>query len=312
MISIKALLINFLLRNRHVLKGKFRKERFTMQSSIEAFRQQCEDGANRFAKVPEGVLVEKTSIENIQAEWLKPEGAPADKLILYVHGGGYVSGSCNDHRSLIAKFARRCGFNNLVYEYRLAPEHPFPAALNDSVAVYKHLIDNGFTPENILIAGESAGGGLTLALLLAIKDLKLPLPVAALAISPWTDLACTGNSYTTKNKYSLAPLDSWFVFGKHYYAQSDPRHPHISPLYGDLSGLPAIFINAGTDDELFDDGERFYQNARKAGVDATFREGKNMVHCYPLLDGMFPEATEAMDEICSFIQLKLGEIQPNN
>ena len=123
---------------------------------------------------------------------------------------------CNDHRGIVAKFAKNTGVTNLLYEYRLAPEHPFPAGLNDSVKVYQWLLDSGFKPDNILVAGESAGGGLCLALLLALKEFEMALPVAAVSISPWTDLTCSGDSYRTKNKVSLAPLNSLTVFSKYY------------------------------------------------------------------------------------------------
>ena len=126
--------------------------------------------------------------------------------------------------------------------------------------------------------------------------------MAAVAISPWADLTCSGPSYQTKNKVSLAPLNSWHVFSKHYRGASAPNHPLISPVFGDLQGLPPIFINAGTDDELYDDGELFAEKARLAGVDVTFRAGAGMFHCYPLMAPMFREATEAMNEITSFIK----------
>jgi acetyl esterase/lipase len=155
------------------------------------------------------------------------------------------------------------------------------------------------------LAGESAGGGLALALLLAIKKEQFPMPAVAVVISPWTDLTCSGASYRTKNRKSLAPLNSWTVFSAHYVGRNDPQNPLISPLFGDLSGLPPLLINAGEDDELFDDGRLFAEKAKEAGVEVTFRPGKNMVHCYPLMAPMFREATEAMDEIVRFIKKQL-------
>ena len=221
------------------------------------------------------------------------------------HGGGYVSGSCSDHRGIISKFAKTAGVACLLYEYRLAPEHPFPAAVDDSVAVYQWLLAAGYQPQDMLIAGESAGGGLCLATLLALKDRSIPMPAAAVAISPWTDLTCSGESYKTKNRVSPAPLNSWIVFRTHYAGSHDPALPLISPLYGNLEGLPPLFINSGVDDELFDDGEQFYLKAKEAGVEVTFRAGAGMLHCYPLLAPMFREATEAMNEIVAFIHDKL-------
>ncbi len=301
MVSFKASTINFLLRNRHILNGKFRKETYDMNTSIQGFRDQCEKGAARYAKIPDGVEVIAEEIEGIKSEWITPQGSDASKVIMYVHGGGYVSGSCLDHRAFVSKFAKSCGYVNLVYEYRLAPEFPFPAALDDSVGIYKALLERGFPSNNIIIAGESAGGGLALALLLALKDQNIALPAASVAISPWTDLTCSGESYHTKNKVSLAPMNSWLVFSKHYAGNNDLTNPHISPLFGNLKGLPPLFINSGTADELYDDGEKFYKKAKEQGVDITFKSGEQMVHCYPFFSPAFREAKEAMDEICTFI-----------
>ena len=308
MTSLKSKMFNFLIRNRHLFQGKLKKEVFVFNTSIAGFREQCEKGATRYAKIPKEVTIKEQIIEGIKSEWLIPNRADSGKVILYVHGGGYVSGSCSDHRAFVSKFAQNTGVTNLVYEYRLAPEHPFPAAIEDSVRIFEWILSLGFEPQNIMMAGESAGGGLCLAILLALKERNIALPIAAVAISPWTDLTCSSDSYRTKNKVSLAPLNSWSVFSKYYIGDNQPTNPLISPLFGDLNGLPPILINSGVDDELFDDGEKFYFKAKKAGVDITFRPGIGMVHCYPLLAPMFKEATEAMDEIVGFIRkhLRIG------
>ena len=305
MTSFKGKLLNFMVVNRHLFRGKLKQDAFDFNTSIAEFRDRCEKGANRYAKIPKDITIKEQVIEEIKSEWLIPSGADPEKMILYVHGGGYVSGSCSDHRGFVSKFAKFTGVTNLTYEYRLAPEYPFPAALEDSVKVYQWILSSGIKPGNILIAGESAGGGLCLAILLAMKEQNIPLPAAALAISPWTDLTCSGESYKTKNKVSAAPLNSWNVFSRYYAGDKDANYPLISPLFGDLSGLPPILINSGVDDELFDDGEQFYLKAKKAGVNITFRAGFGMLHCYPLFAPMFKEATEAMDEIVVFIRKHL-------
>jgi epsilon-lactone hydrolase len=308
MTSLKGKLLNFMVLNRHLFRGKLKQEAFDFNTSIVEFRERCEKGASRYAKIPKDITIKEQPIEGIKSEWLIPSGADPEKMILYVHGGGYVSGSCNDHRGFVSKFAKFTGVTNLTYEYRLAPEYQFPAALEDSVKVYRWILSSGIKPGNILIAGESAGGGLCLAILLALKEHSIPLPAAAVAISPWTDLTCSGDSYKTKNKVSAAPLNSWNVFSSYYAGEKDANDPFISPLFGDLSGLPPILINSGVNDELFDDGEQFYSKAKKAGVDITFRAGSGMLHCYPLFAPMFKEATEAMDEIVVFIRRHLKTV----
>ncbi|WP_176637321.1 alpha/beta hydrolase [Desulfolutivibrio sulfoxidireducens] len=302
--SIKSCVINGLIRHRHLFRGRLRRDVFTMQSSIQDFRDQCEQTAARMSRIPEGVRVEPEAMGGVAAEWLRPAAAPGEKVVLYAHGGGYVSGSCAGHRGFVAAFANALGFAALTYAYRLAPEHPYPAAVEDSVAVYRALLAR-YRPRDILVAGESAGGGLVLALLLALRGTGLPLPCAAVAISPWTDLTCSAPGYRTRNARSVAPRDSWTVFANHYAAGADRRDPLMSPLFGDPAGLPPLLINAGADDELFDDGEAFARRAREAGVDVTFREGVGMIHCYPMLAPMFPEATQAMDEISRFARAHL-------
>jgi epsilon-lactone hydrolase len=305
MSSFKSKMVNFLVRNRHLFQGKLKQETFDFDTSITGFRELCEKGASKYAKIPKGISIEEQVIEGIKSERLVPDGADPEKIIMYVHGGGYVSGSCNDHRGVVSKFAKNTGVTNLTYEYRLAPEHPFPAALDDSITIYLWILSTGIKPANIIIAGESAGGGLCLAILLALKERNIALPAAAVAISPWTDLTCSSASYQTKNKVSVAPLNSWTVFSKYYVGDNQATSPLISPLFGVLDGLPPLFINSAVDDELFEDGEKFYLKAKKAGVDVTFRAGTGMVHCYPIFAPMFREATEAMDEIVEFVKRHL-------
>lgn len=302
MTSFRGRFFNLMIRNRHLLQGRLKKEVFDSNTSIPDFRARCEKSAARYLKIPAGVDVREEIIRGMKCEWLRPVEADPGSIILYVHGGGYVSGSCNDHRGFVSRFSQFTGITNLVYEYRLAPENPFPAALEDSLNIYQWLIESGYEPGKIIIAGESAGGGLTLALLLALKESDFPLPASAVAISPWTNLTCSGNSYKTKNKLSAAPMNSWKVFSRYYCGDHSATDPLISPMFGNLRGLPPIFINSAVDDELFDDGREFFERARLAGVDITFRAGNGMVHCYPLMAPMFREATEAMNEIVGFVR----------
>lgn len=253
--------------------------------------------------------------EGYAAEWIHPAGGaaapgPADRAIFYTHGGGYVTGNCADHRMHVAKFVKACGVGALLYDYRLAPEHPFPAGMQDTLAAYRWLLAQGTEPRNIVIVGESAGGGLCLASLLAIRDEGLPLPAAGVALSPWTDLKCTGESYRSNALRDISTLGSWDVWGGYYVGDNDPTNPWISPLYGDLHGLPPVLIEVGDREILLDDSRRFAEKARAAGVDVTLRVWEGMVHCFPLLAGMFPEATQAWDEVTTYICERLGVVQP--
>ncbi len=235
-----------------------------------------------------------------------PCGASKDKVILYTHGGGYVSGSCADHRMHVAKFVKDTGVGALLYEYRLAPEHPFPAAIEDTLVAYRWLLDQGVTAENILIVGESAGGGLCLATLVALRDQGLPMPAAGVALSPWTDLTLSGDSYRTNAKKDISIQGSWTVWSR-YYAGDTPRtHPWLSPLYGNLAGLPPVLIVVGTAEILLDDARAFARKAKEAGTDVTLGEWDGMVHCFPLFAPLIPEATEAWDQICAFIRQYAG------
>jgi acetyl esterase/lipase len=305
--SLQSHLFRFVLNHRHLFRFQLKRRAvIDFNTSITRFREECENGARLLGKVPAGIKVSSVTINDIPAEWILPSQATKDKVILYTHGGGYVSGSCNDHRSIVARVVKGSNVGALLFEYRLAPEHPYPAALDDSVTVYRWLLEQGISPSQIIIAGESAGGGLCLAMLLALRDQEIPLPAAAVAISPWTDLKCTGESYQTKNKVSLAPAESWTVFSKYYVGDNDPCLPWISPLYGNLHGLPPILIHAGEDDELIDDSIRFAEKANAAGTNVILKVGERMVHCFPLLPPFIPEARQAMDEICAFIKTHIG------
>ncbi|MTI79640.1 MAG: alpha/beta hydrolase [Firmicutes bacterium] len=305
--SLQSNLFRLLLKYGHLLKFKLKKEDWDLNTSIINFRQECEKGAGRFGKIPNGIEISPVTINGISAEWILPHKGTKDKVILYTIGGGYVSGSCNDHRSIVAKIVEGSGVSMLLFEHRLAPEHPYPAALEDSVTAYRWLLGQGILPSDIMIVGESAGGGLCLATLLALRDQGIPLPAAAVALSPWTDLKLTGDSHRTKAKVCLSPKGMSTVCSKYYVGDNDPCLPWISPLYGDLHGLPPILIYVGEYETLLDDSVRFAEKAKAAGVDVTLNIGEGMIHCYPLLPSFIPEAREAMSNICSFIKTHIGK-----
>jgi epsilon-lactone hydrolase len=306
--SFQSQLLYLVMKNRHLLKFHLKPEVWNENTSIPAFRELAAS-TNRKMKnnLPAGLEVCPASIDGMYAEWLIPARANREKVILYTIGGGYVSGSCSDHRTLVAKVAQNSGFAVLMFDHRLAPEHPYPAALEDAVTAYRWLLDQGTRPENILIMGESAGGGLCLATLLALRDQGFPLPVAAVALSPWTDLKLTGDSYRTKANVCISPPGMSQVCSKYYVGDHDPTEPWISPLYGDLHGLPPLYINVGEYETMLDDSTRFAAKAKEAGVDTTLVVGPKMIHVYPLMAPMFPEATEALENVCIFIKKHLGQ-----
>jgi epsilon-lactone hydrolase len=304
--SFQSQLLYFVMKNRHLLQFHLKPDAWDENTSIAAFRELAESSNRKMEnKLPAGLQVIPFDLDGMHAEHLIPAGASQEKVILYTMGGGYVSGSCNDHRTLVAKVAQTSGFAVLMFDHRLAPEHPYPAALNDSLTAYRWLLEQGTQPENILIMGESAGGGLCLATLLALRDQRMHLPVAAVALSPWTDLKLTGDSYRTKRNVCISPPGMSQVCSKYYIADHDPTEPWISPLYGDLHGLPPVYINVGEYETMLDDSTRFAEKAREAGVDVTLVVGPKMIHCYPLMAPMFPEATQALNDVCTFIKKHL-------
>jgi monoterpene epsilon-lactone hydrolase len=313
--SLQSRLIYFMIMNRHLLRLRLKRESWDWNTSITRFRQECEEANDRMAKMPADIQVAPADIDTLpaglSAEWILPAQSIQEEVIFYVHGGGFVSGSCNDHRAMVAKLVKGSGVRALLFEYRLAPEHPFPAALEDTLAAYTWLLGQGILPERIVIVGESAGGGLLLAALLAMRDQGIPLPAAAVAMSPMTDLKLTGASHRTKAKVCLSPPGMSVVCSKYYAGDNDPGLPWISPLYGELHGLPALLIYVGEYETLLDDSTRFAEKARAAGVEVTLQVGEGMVHCYPLMAPLFPEATRALEEICMFIKAHASqELKP--
>jgi acetyl esterase/lipase len=306
--SIQSQFIYFMLKNRHLFQFRLKPETWDENTSVAAFRELCESANRKMANaLPAGLEAFPFDLNGMHAEWLIPAGAGKDKVIFYTIGGGYISGTCSDHRTLVAKVAHISRTALLMFDHRLAPEDPYPAALEDSLQAYRWLLEQGTAPENIVMMGESAGGGLCLATLLAIRDQGLPLPAGAVALSPWTDLKLTGESYRTKRNICISPPGMSKVCSQYYYGDHNPTDPWISPLYGDLDGLPPIFINVGTYETMMDDSTRFAAKAKAAGVATTLVIGEKMVHCYPLMAPMFPEATQALDEICTFIKRRLGK-----
>lgn len=280
---------------------KISKATYDWGAPVDKQRASVEKNAGMI-KPPVGMRVERTTVGGVTAEWIQMPGAKEGRVLFYLHGGGYVMGSCTSHRAMTARLAEACGARALLLEYRLAPEHPFPAALEDSLAAYRGLLQGGIQPQHIIMGGDSAGGGLALATLASLRSSADPLPAAAVCLSPWTDLAHTGESLKTRAKADpwLVPKAAEIQAG-YYCARNDPRDPFISPLYADLQGLPPILIQVGEDEILMSDSTRFADRARKAGVEVTLDVWPGMWHVWHALAPKLPEANRAIAAVGEFV-----------
>ncbi|CAH0345771.1 alpha/beta hydrolase [Bacillus sp. CECT 9360] len=250
------------------------------------------------------IKTEKIMIENTPAEWVIAPNAARDRVFLYLHGGAYMLGSLNTHRDLAAKLSRSTATRVLVIEYRLAPEHPFPSGIEDAVTAYRWLLRSGISPERIVVGGDSAGGGLTMAMLLSLRDAGDALPASAILLSPWTDMEGTGESMESR-----ADADPWLNPEQNraapflYIGSMDRRHPLVSPIYADLQGLPPMLVHVGNDEILLDDSVRLVERANAAGVEATLKVWEDMWHVFQQFTT--PEASKAIDEIGEYVKQKL-------
>ena len=293
---------------RMVLRGMIKNQKTT----IVALRANSANNSKMLGKVSKTTQVERIDIDGIQAEWLKPLGASQVKVILYLHGGGYVTGSIEDHRMMCGLLAESAGMKVLIPEYRLAPEYPFPAAVDDSLKVFHWLVAHGYLPDNIVIGGDSAGGGLSLAVVLALKEKNAPLPAAVICLSPWADLALTGQSHTTKAKAEAIltkdVLHEWAIC---YADESNLTNPLVSPVHGDFHGFPPLLIQVGGEEILLDDSILLAEKARSAGVDVTLKIWDGMWHVWQALGDMIPENKKTFEEIGQFVQRQFGRIEKN-
>lgn len=253
--------------------------------------------------LPADVTVTAAGAGGVPAYWLTVPGAAAGKALLYLHGGGYQIGSLRSHAELAARLGRASGLRVLLPEYRLAPEHPFPAAAEDALAVWRWLrTAAGLAAGAVAVAGDSAGGGLALAMLTALRDSGEDLPAAAALMSPWTDLTCSGASMSERlGEDPLFTPDQLRALAGAYLAGADPRTPLASPLFARLGGLPPLLIQVGSAELLLSDSEELARAAADAGVDVTLRVGEGLPHVYPGMLGT-PEADEATSEAGRFLR----------
>jgi len=268
--------------------------------SVEEQRAVMEASADMFPVEPD-IVSREVDAGGVPADWVTVDGSDADHVVLYLHGGGYVMGSRNTHRGLAGRIARAAKASVLLPEYRLAPEHPFPAAVDDATTCWRWLISQGFAPQRMAITGDSAGGGLTLATLLALKADGAPIPACAVALSPWTDLEGSGPTAEpgAVDDPMLTP-DGLRVTGQQYAAGA-LRHPLAAPLHGDLAGLPPLLLQVGTREVLLSDSTRFAEKARAAGVDVTLEIEEGLIHVWQMFPDV-PEAQSAVQRIGAFVR----------
>jgi monoterpene epsilon-lactone hydrolase len=239
----------------------------------------------------------------IPCEWVIPAGAGTERVVLYLHGGAYNAGSARSHRALAANIAYASRGRALTVDYRLAPEHPYPAALEDARAAYQWLIDKNIPPKRITVAGDSAGGGLTIAMLVALRERGLPMPASAVVLSPWTDLTASGESWQTNAEADYVINGSKLrVAAGLYLGGTDARAPLASPLYADLRGLPRMLIQVGSDEVLLSDSTHLAEHARRAGVDVTLEVWDGMQHVWHFTANILPEAREAIERVGEFVR----------
>ena len=257
----------------------------------------------RATPVPKEIVITPTRVGGVDGEWAQGPSATG-AVLLYLHGGGYVACSPTTHRPITCAFADQ-GFRVYAPDYRMAPEHSFPAAIQDAVAVYKALLGDGIPAGKIVVGGDSAGGGLALAMMLSLRVAGVPLPAAAVLFSPWTDLAATGESLRTNDKRCAMFRGGRIADGGRFYLGSaDAKNPLASPLYADLAGLPPMIIHVGADEVLLDDSTRLAEKARAAGASVEIKIWPVVPHVWQIVPNM-PEARQSIEEASAFLTARI-------
>jgi acetyl esterase/lipase len=273
--------------------------------TIEETRQAFEMIATMFP-VAADIKREPASANGVPGEWITAPNSTDAATIFYLHGGGYTIGSVNTHADMVSRICRASGARAFSLNYRLAPENPFPAAVEDATKAYRWLLGQGIRPESIIISGDSAGGGLSLATLLSLKAAGDPLPGAAVLLSPWTDLLGTGDSLKTRAAADpMIKPDQIIQGATQYHGNTPADDPLVSPLYGDFHGLPPMLIQVGDAEVLLDDSTRLAERAKAAGVDVTLEIFDEMIHVFQIFAPTLPEGQKAIDKIGEWVKQKV-------
>ena len=276
--------------------------------------QGATEGRRRsFEQMTDGFTIEvpakysRVNAGGVTAEWVTAEGTTDSRVVLYFHGGGYIIGSPRTHRAMLAELSKSSAARVLALDYRLAPEHTFPAPVEDSTAAYRWLLNEGYDPARIAVAGDSAGGGLTVAAMVQIRYLGLPMPAAGVCVSPWVDMEGLGDSMETRATADpMVGKESLLVSAKTYLGGADARAPLAAPIYADLRGLPPILIQVGDAEVLLDDSTRLAGIAREAGVEVQMDVWDDMIHVWHLFAPMLPEGKQAISQAGEFIKKHTG------
>ena len=274
--------------------------------SIADMRAMLDAFMSRVATMPTGVTWTPVEVGGVPGLWSKPVDGTDDRTILYLHGGGYVVGCPEGYKYLTGHLAKTVGCRVLSIDYRMPPDHPFPAALEDSTQAYRWLLESGVKPTSLAICGDSAGGGLTLATLVALRNADVPLPAAAVAISPWTDLAQSGETFVSNAAHDHLQKEMLDGMAGMYLNGRDPDDPLAAPVHADLTGLPPLYIQVGDRETLFDDAKVVAHKAMSAGVDITLDVLPEMFHDCHVGVGRVPEADAALARFGTFLRSRLG------
>jgi acetyl esterase/lipase len=275
--------------------------------SPQQVRQRVEDQWGNLSAEPGGIDYLETEVAGLPALWAIPKGSAGNRVILSLHGGGFVSGSIYTHRKLFGHLAKAAGTRALLTEYRQAPAHSHPAPLEDTTAAYRWLLGQGIDARHIAIAGDSSGGGLAITTLLRAREMGLPIAAALMLMSPWVDMAVSSDTYESNRETEaffyrevVAALAGMFLSG------ADPKDPLASPLYGELSGLPPTYIQVGGDETLLGESIRLGEAARTAGVDVRVDVFPDQQHTFQMAAGRAPESDDAIQRFAEWIRPRLG------
>ena len=271
-------------------------------TEIAQMRRDADERSKVFV-LPSDVTVRTVSANGVPAEWTSTPDADPGRVVLYLHGGGYVICSLQSHRHLVAEVGRASGSRTLAIDYRLAPEHPFPAAVEDTVAAYRFLLDSGIKASRITLAGDSAGGGLVIGAMLAIREAGLPMPGAGWCISPWVDMEALGESFTDRAAADPTVQQATILMmAQHYLGGADARHPHAAPIHGDLHGLPPLLIQVGAAETLLDDSVALARRAGAADVIVDLQIWPEMIHIWHIYFPMLAAGRRAIAAGGSFVR----------